>query len=96
MTTPTSIPAGVYLDHAEKLIRAMAPGSKFVNADVHARMRAAKWPELDEPRRFGGLSVRLKHAGLIEKVGVESSPSRSHSGVASVWRRTHLAQETTA
>ena len=95
MTAPIP-PAFVYLDRAEKFIRELPAGDRFVNADIHSKMRAAGWLDLSESRQFGPMLLRLKRAGLIEKVGVETSSARSHSGVATVWRRTLLVTEIAA
>jgi hypothetical protein len=86
--TATIPPAFVYIQRAEKLIHALPAGTQFVNADIYARMRAAGWPDMTEPRQFGPMLLRLRRAGVIEKVGVLATTARSHGGVASVWRRT--------
>lgn len=88
-------PDFVYLQRAEKLIRDLSSGAEFVNADIYARMKAAGWPDMPEPRRFGPLLMRLRREGVIEKSGVRATTARSHGGVASVWRRTanEMAEE---
>lgn len=91
--TTTTPPAFVYLERAAQMIRDLPAGTEFVNGDIYNRMRAAGWPELDEPRKFGPMLLRLQRDGDIEKTGLRSTPARSHSGVASVWRRTRKAQE---
>lgn len=85
--TATVPPPFVYLERAEQLIRDLPAGTEFVNADIYAQIRA-KWPEMDEPRAFGPMLIRLKRDGVIEKVRVDVSRARSHSGIATVWQRT--------
>ena len=92
--TATVPPAFVYLQRAEKLIRALPAGTQFVNADIYSRMRAAGWPDMTEPRQFGPLLLRLRREGVIEKAGVQATTARSHGGVASVWRRTQEVRPT--
>lgn len=86
--TATVPPAAAYLERAEKLIRDLPNGTRFCNADIYARMRAAGWPDMTEPRQFGPMLLRLRTAGVIAKVGVTATTVRSHGGVASVWQRT--------
>ncbi|MBF6358154.1 hypothetical protein IU449_27025 [Nocardia higoensis] len=90
MTAP---PAPVYLARVEELIRALPAGAEFVNADMHARMRAAGWPDLSEPRLFGPFLLGLQKAGVISKVGLRATTARSHGGVATVWRRAEEGEE---
>ncbi|MGY1946624.1 hypothetical protein [Nocardia asiatica] len=92
MTAPVP-PDFVYIQRAEKLIHALPAGAEFVNADIYARMKAAGWPDMAEPRQFGPMLQRLRSAGVIEKVGVLATTARSHGGVASVWKRTQLVKE---
>ncbi|MBF6540735.1 hypothetical protein IU418_26365 [Nocardia farcinica] len=85
--TATAPPDFAYLERAEKLIRDLPAGTCFANADIYARMRAAGWPDMAEPRRFGPMVQRLWRAGVIEKAGVSATTTRSHGGVASIWQR---------
>ncbi|WP_063023923.1 hypothetical protein [Nocardia niwae] len=87
MTAPVP-PAFVYLAKAEKLIHALPAGTQFANADIYAEMRKTGWPDMTEPRQFGPLMQRLCKQGVIEKAGLQATATRSHGGIASVWRRT--------
>ncbi|QBS40410.1 hypothetical protein [Nocardia sp. CS682] len=78
-----------YLAAAEQLILALPDGEEFINADIQQRMVAAGWAELLEPRRMGGVLLALKRQGHLTKIGMRSSPARSHGGLTSVWRRTY-------
>lgn len=86
--TATQPPEYRYLERAEQLITGLPDGTRFTNADIYARMRAAGWPDMNEPRQFGPLIKRLRRDGVIDLDGVEASAARSHGGFASVWRRT--------
>ncbi|NKY60394.1 hypothetical protein [Nocardia flavorosea] len=94
--TATIPPPFVYLERATRLIHDLPAGTEFVNADIYARMRVAGWPSMGEPRQFGPMLVRLKRDGWIEKAGVDVSTSRSHQGIATVWRRTRKTKEENA
>ncbi|WP_157119792.1 hypothetical protein [Nocardia xishanensis] len=92
--TAATPPAFVYIQRAEKLIHELPAGTEFVNADIYARMKAAGWPDMPEPRQFGPMLLRLRREGVIEKAGVQATAARSHGGVASVWRRTRMEKTT--
>lgn len=77
----------MYLDTARKLILALPKGEKFMVADIQVRMRKEGWKDLPEPRIWGPLILALRRAGLVEKLGTEPSPARSHGGVGATWCR---------
>jgi alkylation response protein AidB-like acyl-CoA dehydrogenase len=91
--TATVPPQFRYLQRAEQLIRNLSAGTEFTNADIYARMKAAGWPDMTEPRKFGPMLQRLQRARVVEKVGWSATVARSHGGVASVWRRINNIEE---
>lgn len=92
----TNDPAA-HLAEAENRIINLAPGTEFVASEIEATLRKDDWPALDEPRALGHTLLRLRRRGYIVKSGAMSTKSRSHGGVASVWRRTtQLAEQPVA
>lgn len=81
-----------YLGTARQLILALPEGEKFMAADIQLRMRAGGWKDLPEPRVWGSFILALQRAGLIQKLGTESSPARSHRGVGATWCRTGIQE----
>lgn len=85
-----------YMLEAERLIINLPTGTGFMSAEIQASMRRAGWHELDEPRHFGPMLLRLRADGWIEKTGVTTTNARSHGGAASTWRRTTQTRKAAA
>lgn len=84
-----------YLNELERRIRSLPPRTEFVTAQLATDMHRTGWKPLAEGRAIGALIVRLATEGWIRKTGHTTTTARSHSGIATTWRRT-VKQATTA
>ncbi|MEU3013387.1 hypothetical protein [Nocardia asteroides] len=77
------------LAEAARRITDLPPGTEFATSEIAQQLRDEGWPPLPEPRALGGTVRKLCRAGLIVKSGAAAHASRSHGGIATMWRRTH-------
>ncbi|MFD3747434.1 hypothetical protein [Nocardia sp. NPDC058633] len=77
-----------FLAAAAGVIANYPAGTVFIGADVLRDIEADGLPVVAERRRLGPLMLRLRRCGVVEKLGTQATPARSHGGVTTVWRRT--------
>ncbi|MEU4710125.1 hypothetical protein AB0G00_27230 [Nocardia salmonicida] len=77
-----------FLAAAAGVITNYPAGKVFIGADVLRDLEDAGLLAIAERRRLGPLMLRLRRCGIVEKLGTQSTPARSHGGVTTVWRRT--------
>lgn len=82
-----------FLAAAAEVIANYPAGKVFVGADVLRDIEADGLPVVIERRRLGPLMLRLRRSGVVEKLGTQATPARSHGGVTTVWRRTASASD---
>ncbi|MEV6218237.1 hypothetical protein [Nocardia sp. NPDC051833] len=80
-----------FLAAAAGVIANYPAGKVFIGADVLRDMEADGLPVTAERRRLGPLMLSLRRSGVVERLGTEATPARSHGGVTTVWRRTGVS-----
>lgn len=82
-----------FLAAAAEVIANYPAGKVFIGADVLRNLEATGLLANAERRRLGPLMLSLRRSGVVEKLGTQSTPARSHGGVTTVWRRTGSAED---